>query len=194
VRSWHDRTPAGFTFVLKGSRFVTHRKRLKDCGEAVGLFYERTKALKRKLAAVLWQLPPGLAADLELLEAFLERLPARPRAVLEFRNASWYTDKLYAVLRRHGAAFCIHDMRSGGSPDTVTAPLAYLRFHGFGTRYGGDYPDEHLRERAHRLKGLPVREAYVFFNNDVGGHAVKNALRLKELVSGKVSDSARPVT
>ena len=189
LESWYRRTPEGFTFVLKGSRTVTHIRRIKDCRDSVELFYERAFLLREKLGAVLWQLPPGLSADCGLLREFLRMLPARPTPVVEFRNPSWYAEDVYKTLADSGAAFCIHDIARCRSPDLVTAPVAYLRFHGTSGRYSGGYPDEHLRDRAEWIARTGIGEVYAFFNNDVQGHAVRDALTLLRLLEARVSGS-----
>lgn len=189
LEAWYRRTPGGFTFVLKGSRTVTHIRRIKDCRAAVELFYERTSLLREKLGAVLWQLPPGLSVDCELLREFLRMLPPAPRPVVEFRNPSWYAEDVYKILADHGTAFCIHDLARCGSPDMVTAPVAYLRFHGTSGRYSGGYPEEHLRERAEWIARAGIEEVYVFFNNDIEGHAVRDALTLQRLLEERASGS-----
>jgi uncharacterized protein YecE (DUF72 family) len=183
VEAWRNRVPADFHFVLKGSRTVTHIKRLKDCQESVDVFYERAAALRDKLTAVLWQLPPGLHKDLGLLEEFVGWLPVKPTPVLEFRHRSWFMDDVFDMLNIRYAAFCVHDMESVNCPDIVTSPMVYVRFHGQAGRYRDDYPDEVLRSRAAWLTACGAEHGYAFFNNDIGGHAVKNARTLRQFLS-----------
>jgi uncharacterized protein YecE (DUF72 family) len=95
--SWGRRTPADFSFALKGSRFVTHLKRLKDPEIHVATFYERAEALGQKLGADLWQLPPQLQRDDRRLESFLTALPADPLNAIEFRHSSWFVEPVYAL-------------------------------------------------------------------------------------------------
>jgi len=85
---WHDSSPAGFTFAVKVSRFITHIKRLKDCDEAVENFMSRAAGLKEKLGPLLYQLPPGLHRNDETLENFLKKLPQSLKHVIEFRHQS----------------------------------------------------------------------------------------------------------
>ncbi|MGQ9661129.1 MAG: DUF72 domain-containing protein [Kiritimatiellia bacterium] len=183
VKGWFERTPADFTFVLKGSRYVTHRCRLVDCAHAVQVFYQRASLLGKKIGAVLWQLPPGLQADAELLRNFLHLLPSEPRPVVEFRDSTWYSDPIFSVLEKQSATLCLHDMRSGRPPDRLTSEVAYMRFHGFGTRYGGRYPDELLQERAAWVCSSGATKIFAFFNNDIGGHAVEDARRFRAFLS-----------
>ncbi len=187
LTAWYHRTPAEFTFVLKGSRVVTHRQRLKDCRTSVERFYERALLLREKLGAVLWQLPPGLACNCSLLEEFLSTLPTGPLAVLEFRHQSWYRDDVYTVLRTYHSVLCIHDIAHGQSPDVVISPTVYLRFHGTSGRYRGGYSHGQLSERTDWILGSGVTTVYAFFNNDIEGHAVRDAVALRNLLQARLS-------
>lgn len=175
LEAWRRRTPAYFVFVLKGNRFVTHRKNLKDCEDTVKQFYDLAGILKNKLAAVLWQLPPQLNVDTERLQRFLAILSSHPPVVLEFRNHTWYTEEVYSIMQRYNVSLCLHDMPSACCPDIAIGPLLYLRFHGPDGRYGGSYSNEFLMQRAKVVKNLAKGDIYAFFNNDFGGHAVSNA-------------------
>lgn len=175
LESWRKRTPAYFVFVLKGSRFVTHRKNLKDCEDALKQFYDIAGSLKNKLAAVLWQLPPQLNVDTDRLQKFVAILPSHPPAVLEFRNHTWYTEKVYSIMKRYNVSLCLHDMPSVCCPDIAVGPLLYLRFHGPEGKYKGSYSNEFLKQRAEVAKKLAKSDIYAFFNNDFGGYAVTNA-------------------
>lgn len=182
VVSWRERTPEKFLFVLKGSRYVSHLKRLRDCEEAVNIFYERARFLKEKLGPVLWQLPPRFDVDTDLLASFLNLLPQEPTPVLEFRDPRWFVQEVYSLLEEKKAVLCVHDMPKSRCPQIVIGPLLYLRFHGLGGSYGGNYPDEILRENAGWAKHTRARDIYAFFNNDIGGHAVHNALTLRDFL------------
>src|SRR2546423_1547673 len=82
-------SPTGFRFAAKGSRYLTHMKRLLDPGPGIDRYFERVDRLGRKLAVVLWQLPPQMnKADLPRLEKFLRKLPHRVRYAVEFRSES----------------------------------------------------------------------------------------------------------
>jgi uncharacterized protein YecE (DUF72 family) len=184
VRGWRDATPEGFSFSVKGSRLVTHYRRLQQVDEALAVFYERIALLGEKLEAVLWQLPPSLGADPGLLAHFLGLLPAgRPRTAVEFRDESWLDERTFAVLRERNVA-CVH-VSSDAMPVnlTVTADFVYVRFHGLAA-LDGRYEREALEPWAEFLRaqsGLG-RDCYVYFNNDFGGHAVRDALRLRDML------------
>jgi len=87
------------------------------------------------------------------------------------------------LLERYSVALCLHDMAGSASGFIDTRPFVYVRFHGT-TKYGGRYPDETLEEWAEWLSarargGLPV---FAYFNNDTGGHAPRDAKRLREMI------------
>lgn len=180
---WRDRVPEGFRYAVKASRFITHVKQLREVEDATETFLARAGVLGERLGPVLYQLPPGMGRDPELLEGFLAALPPGVKHVVEFRNRSWYDEEVLELLRRHGVGFCVHDMKDLESPLVATADFAYLRFHGPTGTYAGNYPEETLRCWAERIAGMgDLRETYVYFNNDIGGHAVHNARTLRELL------------
>src|SRR5690606_6838713 len=79
---------------------------------------------------ILYQLPPRFRLNLERLESFLRLVPKDVTNVFEFREPSWYTDEVFALLDRYGASFCAHDMPGSQSPRLAVGPIAYVRFHG----------------------------------------------------------------
>ena len=175
--------PNGFVFAVKASRFLTHMKKLKDPEEPVERLFSRMRALGRHLGPVLYQLPTGWKADLQRLEQFLQVLP-RARHVIEFRDPSWYVDEVYELLERHRVSLCLHDMRDSASGRLRIGPIVYVRFHGPSGRYHGGYSSEALQSWADWLRvqldgGVDV---YAYFNNDVGGHAPRDALTLGGLL------------
>jgi uncharacterized protein YecE (DUF72 family) len=189
--AWYRRTPNGFLFSVKGSRFITHIRKLKDCREPVSLLFDHASALKEKLGAVLWQLPPQFPFKKERLEEFCVLLSTLPRSkdlrhTFEFRDPSWYCREAFRVLEEFQFAFCI--AHGSGLPLTeqVTSDFVYLRLHGGQTRYGSDYSGKELGQWAEKIgrwrkKGKNV---FVYFNNDAYGFAVKNGLVLEKIVSG----------
>ena len=180
---WASRVPNGFVFAVKASRFLTHMKKLKDPEEPVERLFSRMRALGRHLGPVLYQLPTGWKADPQRLEQFLQVLP-RARHVIEFRDPSWYVDEVYELLERHRVSLCLHDMRDTASGRLRIGPIVYVRFHGPSGRYHGGYSSEALQSWADWLRvqldgGVDV---YAYFNNDVGGHAPRDALTLGGLL------------
>ena len=190
---WAHTTPRGFRFACKGSRFLTHMKRLLISDEGLDRFFGPLASLGRKLGPVLWQLPPQMAhADPERLDTFLRacrgRMPHRIVHAVEFRSAAWYVDEVCDVLDAHGAAFCEHDLVDA-RPPRITGGYRYLRFHGATGKYRGRYGVDALRPVADDLLRWTARgrDAWVFFNNDLGGHALSDARDLGGLLGGETS-------
>lgn len=182
---WHEQAPPGFVYALKYSRFGTHMKKLKDPDNHVPRFIERAERLKSYLGPILVQLPPNFKANPERLDAFLGETPDRFRWTVEVRDRDWLNDEVYEILRAHGAALCIHDLIDD-HPMELTADWLYLRLHG-GAKHRHGYARQALSAWARRIdawlgKGMDV---YVYFNNDVGGHAVHDARDLRRFVLGE---------
>jgi uncharacterized protein YecE (DUF72 family) len=184
IQRWHKIAPKGFLYAVKANRYITHIKMLKDCSEEMQRFFERIDVLKHNLGPVLYQLPPSLHKDIELLKAFIELLPKKKIAIFEFRHKSWYSDDTYQLLGKLNAGFCIHDMPGKESPQKVTSDIIYVRFHGTTGRYSGSYTKSQLQYWAKWLKthAKNARGIYFYFNNDAHAHAIKNAKQLKELL------------
>ncbi len=182
VQGWRAKVPDDFTFVVKGSRYLTHMKRLLDTTTGIERFFERLAPLGDTLAVVLWQLPPTMRADLERLDRFLGALPGRVRHAVEFRHPSWQGDATYALLDRHGALNVNVSGPQLPADVVVTGGCAYVRFHGLAAGYRYNYTDDDLRPWAAHLRAQSA--AFAFFNNDVGGHAIDNAGQLERLVGG----------
>ena len=181
---WRERAPMRFEFAVKASRFLTHMKKLKDPEEPVERLFSRMRALGRHLGPVLYQLPPGWKLDRARLEYFLQVLPRDVRHVMEFREPSWYAEDVLALLASHGVALCLHDMKGSATGRERVGPFVYVRFHGASGTYSGAYPEERLRTwadwlHAQRADGADV---YAYFNNDVGGHAPRDAVVLRRLM------------
>lgn len=183
---WRERAPTGFTYTLKMSRYGTHQKKLRDPKEWVDNFLQRAERLRTTLGPILVQLPPRWRANPQRLEGFLAVAPSRHRWVLEFRDTTWLTDPIFEIMRKHNAALCLHDLATD-HPQVVTADWTYLRFHGpqTGTKYAGSYSPSALSGAARRIGRhlAEGRDVYVYFNNDAGGAAVKDAQTLKQYLS-----------
>jgi uncharacterized protein YecE (DUF72 family) len=192
VDGWREGTPKGFVFAAKGSRYLTHMKRLLDPGPGLDRYFERICRLRRKLSVVLWQLPPQMdKADPRRLESFLMKLPRKGlRHAFEFRSDAWYVEEICDLLDHYGAAFCEHDLVAMKPPRT-TGGFRYLRFHGNTGKYFGLYGRRALRPVARDLLRRSGEDAYVYFNNDLQGHALKDAMDLSELLAADSADALR---
>jgi uncharacterized protein YecE (DUF72 family) len=188
VESWRDSTPPSFLFAVKGSRFLTHMKRLTEVDFGVLRFFELVERLGVKLGPVLWQLPPQMnKPDLERLENFILHLPTNVRHVFEFRSDAWYTDEVCDVLDRYGVAFCEHDLVRR-EPPAHTGGFRYRRFHGATAPYSGRYGKRALLPHVEDLTVWTAggRHAFVYFNNDLHGHAISDALDFSELLGSPI--------
>lgn len=178
VDTWAERVPADFLFALKFSRYGSHLKHLKDPADTIGNFLLVARRLGSRLGPILVQLPPRWEADPGRLRAFLDEAPGDLRWTVEVRDPRWLRGDVFAALREHGAALCIHD-RIEEHPRELTARWTYLRYHG--VDYAGSYAHQKLTADAgwiaDRLaEGIDV---YAYFNNDIGGCAVADASDLR---------------
>jgi uncharacterized protein YecE (DUF72 family) len=182
--AWRDAAPAKFCFAVKGSRFLTHNKKLKEPEQALQNLLPRAEILGKKLGPILFQLPPKWKVNIERLQEFLDVLPRYHKYAFEFREPTWNTERVYETLRRYNAAYCIHELAGFHTPMMVTADFSYVRLHGPGNKYQGCYTEEKLREWADRIAEWTreLKAIYVYFDNDDCGYAARNALELKELV------------
>lgn len=190
--AWRQTTPGQFVFAIKGSRFVTHLKRLGDVKEGLRVFFEHVEALKKKKGPFLWQLPPSLHKDIPRLSRFLSLLP-KGRHAIEFRHHSWISDDVFGQLRNHNAA-CVWVSSLGMPRDfTITADFIYARFHGLEGGAAHSYTDAELSPwadhfRAAAREGIP---SFVYFNNDVNARAPFNAKALREMVGNSAAMPSR---
>jgi uncharacterized protein YecE (DUF72 family) len=188
VRRWCEAVPAHFTYTVKLSRLITHRKNLPArVDEFIENYMHRAACFDAgKVAQILVQFPPFLQRDDAHLCSFLDKLPTDHRYVVEFRNASWLAPEVEAILQRRSMAFCVHDYPGFRTPDIVTsADLAYVRLHGYTGLYKGNYPRKSLQYWARRIRGLAerARDVFVYFNNDTLAAAPHDARVLKEMIS-----------
>ena len=185
---WRGTAPEGFVFAVKASRFITHIKRLKEPDDSVERAVTAARKLGPHLGPLLYQMPPTFRREVEnvgRLVEFVQRLPAGVCHVIEFRHESWFVEETFALLERHGVGFCAFDMPGLECPVRATGRVGYMRFHGSGQRYGGNYTEAMLRDWAGKLRTLAKgrEDVYVYFNNDIGGHAPRNALTLREMLA-----------
>ena len=184
VKAWRQHTPDGFVFAVKGSRFITHMKKLRNPAEHIKYFYDTVKLLGPKLGPIIFQLPPRWKCNVERLEAFLNELPKELRYSFEFRDKSWHCTEIYQLLAKHNAALCIYDLKGFESPPEITADFTYIRLHGPSRNaYQGCYDKKSLHKWVDRIKTWEDRltAVYIYFDNDQMGYAANNAAFLKDL-------------
>ncbi len=175
--TWRESSSTSFVFAVKVSRFITHIKKLRQVEEPIETFLSRVNFLRDKLGPLLYQLPPNMKRNDEILEAFLSILPSQYRHVFEFRHESWIDDSVFRILRRHNAGLCIFDMPGFTCPMVATADFAYIRFHGSTGLYWSCYSDDELLDWAEKIAqlGRNLKAVYIYFNNDAEAYAVRNA-------------------
>ncbi|MCW2996356.1 MAG: hypothetical protein JWQ18_3851 [Conexibacter sp.] len=186
VQSWVDRTPPGFLFTVKASRYLTHIKRLTDMEQGVQRLTERLQPLldSPKMGPMLWQLPATFRRDDDRLAGALEALPPGHHA-FEFRDPSWFAPDVLALLREHRVALVVGDHPDRPwQPLELTSDFTLIRLH-YGRRgRRGNYSETELRAWAGRIAELRRDAAvFVYLNNDWEGFAPRNALRLRELLA-----------
>jgi uncharacterized protein YecE (DUF72 family) len=215
---WAAETPDDFKFAVKGSRFITHMKRLRDGHELLANYLASgVLALGPKLGPILWQLPPTLPFDAELLTRFFESLPRttaeaaevaqrhdhrvdpahtttdaeRPmRYALEVRHDSFKTPEFVDLLKRHDIALVIADA-AGKYPliEEVTSDFVYVRLHGHDELYVSGYTDEGLDLWAAKVrKWREHHDVFVYFDNDAKAYAPRDAVNLRNLVQDRLAD------
>ena len=192
--AWRGQLPAGFRLSVKASRYLTHYRRLGSPEPWVERMVAGWRELGDTAAVLLLQLRGDHQRDDDRLEDVLELLPADVRVAVEFRHPSWDADAVADVLARHGAATCLADGAGIPAVRRDTAGLRYVRLHGppRGPLYAEGYSDAELRAWADRFAAWHAagQDVYVYFNNDIGGHAVRNARTLCRFLGPDVAPTA----
>ena len=161
LADWASKVPDSFSFAIKASQRITHFARLKpEAQDFVEYLVRATAAIGERMGPILFQLPPNMKRDMDRLRAFLEKLPEGRRYAMEFRNESWFGDDLVELLRQHNVAMVACEQDDFSSPVHATTSWGYFRLHRF------DYDAAALRAWGDRIRGLGLREAYVFFKHD----------------------------
>jgi uncharacterized protein YecE (DUF72 family) len=180
-RGWYEETPSGFRFAVKGSRFITHNKKLRDVRTPLANFLASgVLALEEKLGPIVWQVSSSLKFDAERMGGFLEMLPRdtdkaaalakrhdgrvkgrswlrtdrkrRLRHAIEVRNDSFFCPEFVRLLQDNGTALVFSDAADWPLREEVTAGFVYLRLHGSGKTYASRYSDAELDEWGNRIE------------------------------------------
>lgn len=180
LKGWLDKTPSNFSFTLKANRQITHYKKLQDVKGDLRYFYLLADSLQERLGCILFQLPPSLTKNLDLLQDFLSHLSPSYKNVIEFRHESWFSEDVYSLFRSHQVIFCV--VSSPQLPDHIveTAETSYFRFHGRIGWYKYNYTDEELKDWAEAIQKTKSKECFIYFNNDYHAYAVANCKKLGE--------------
>ena len=187
VLQWRDAVPDGFLFAVKASRYLTHKKKLKDPAGPVSRLLDKANLFGDKLGPILLQLPPNWRFNPDRLDDALRAFPATVRVAVEMRDASWICDECLEVLAEHNAAFCVYELAGCRTPWHVSADFGYVRMHGPSKeKYRGIYSRSQLQAIAEHLAEWLGRgmDAYCFFDNDEAGFSANNALALSVMLAG----------
>jgi uncharacterized protein YecE (DUF72 family) len=184
VEAWAAQAPPGFSYAVKLGAFGSHRMKLRDAASWLPNHLDRVERLGPALGPNLVQLPPRWRRDTGRLDEMLAVAPRSLRWAVELREPSWVHEDTFEVLRRHGAALCLHDLLAD-HPWELTTDWTYLRFHGPDARraaYRGAYTGRRLWRVAERLEAWLERgvDVYAYFNNDIGAAAVGDARWLRD--------------
>jgi uncharacterized protein YecE (DUF72 family) len=180
---WAARTPDDFRMAVKVSRYLTHIKRLRAPAEPVDRFVGRVRGLGPKLGPVLLQLPPQLKVDIDRLARTLDRFPDDLRVAVEFRHPTWFRDEVRELLTERRVALCLADRRGVLGATWRTADWTYVRFHEGRAKARPAYAQGALARWADRLAAgwAPDEDVWVYFNNDPGAAAPRDAARFARL-------------
>lgn len=179
MERWSSLTPDDFRFSLKAPQKVTHFAKLRDCADTLRYFHQVTSQLGAKLGPVLFQLPGSFKKDTARLAAFLEEVPSRMRIAFEFRDASWFDEEVFALLRQWNAALCIAESADLATPVEATADFGYLRLR------REDYDDASLAQWAETIRGKAAQwgDLFVFFKHEESGVGPKFASQMQQLLA-----------
>lgn len=207
---WYDATPPGFVLSLKGGRFITHLKRLRDVSQGLANYFASGPlVLAEKLGPVLWQLPASITFDEALISAFLAQLPRTTTAAaelaaqhddklrgrvaldageerpiqhaLEVRHRSFDVPRYYELMAEQGVANVVSDSPTWPLLDRRTTDFAYVRLHGHTELYHSGYSGASLDRWALRCREWAEHgPVFVYFDNDARGRAPHDALGLRE--------------
>ncbi len=163
LEGWIEATPPEFKFAIKAHQRITHFKRLREAAGVTAEFLDSLQPLRKakKLGPVLFQLRGDFKCDVPLLKAFLKTLPRGTQAAFEFRNASWFCDEVYEVLRNKNVALCQAESEELETPNVVTADFSYLRLR------KPNYSVQTRGEITKKVAGLAQKgEVFAYFKHE----------------------------
>jgi uncharacterized protein YecE (DUF72 family) len=184
-KNWAYHTPENFVFSVKASRYITHLKKLSNCGDAVNKLIEHSSQLKEKLGIFLFQMPANQGKDINKLKNFINLLPDKCKYAFEFRNDSWFNDDVFNILDRNNCGVVISSSPDFPFHDIATGRICYIRMHGSKKLYSSKYSNDELKKFARIIikyhnKGF---YSFIYFNNDIHGYAVENADAIQKLIN-----------
>jgi uncharacterized protein YecE (DUF72 family) len=177
IDNWKAQTPQKFRFALKAPQKITHWSKLRDCSDTLEYFCKVITGLGDRLGPVLFQLPPTLKKDADVLNSFLREFPDM-RGAFEFRHESWFEEDIFQLLESRNMALCIADTETIATPQKITANYGYLRLR------RGDYTDEDVKRWAEfvREQNAKWSDAFIYFKHEESGIGPKLARQMMELI------------
>jgi len=185
IEQWLKETPEHFLFSCKVSRYITHMKKLLDAEESMRRFLNSLKHFGGQLGPILFQFPPKWHVNTERFQHFLETLPKEHLYVFEFRDQSWFCERVYEILNQHNAVLCFYDFKGFQSPEVITSESIYIRLHGpEKTPYKGSYSETQLKHYAEKISHWEKegKTVFCYFDNDEEGCAPHDAKKLLYIV------------
>lgn len=187
VRRWKREAPPGFVYSVKVNQLITHERRMIRTRSLVGDYYEIAAMLGDKMGCFLFQFPPGHRYTPSRLKSIVTQLDPAHRNVVEFRHKSWWRPTVYRALAARGISFCAVSAPRLPEDFPPRQPILYVRLSGKTRWYRHDYSQLELSAWAERITRSEAREVWIYFNNDRDGHAIKNALTLRRMLTRGVA-------
>ncbi len=173
LEKWAADVPDDFAFVLKASKYISHKQRLAESAESVAYLFDRAATLGAKLGPVLVQVPPFMRKDRDRLAAFLDTIPEGRRVAFELRHASWADEDVFDLLRARDQAWVVVDAeeeaKEGSETPRVLAPLASSASWGYLRLRRCDYTPEEMDVFAARIAEQGWSDVFAFFKHEDDG-------------------------
>jgi uncharacterized protein YecE (DUF72 family) len=182
LKAFYDATPADFKFSIKANKVITHTLKMNNVKEKIEEFMKiAEEGLEDKLGCVLFQLPPSFKYSEENLDHILNSVPLKTSTVIEFRNESWWNEKVFEALESNRITFCNNDYP--GMPERIigTKELFYMRFHGRPVLYKSEYSLPHLKKLVNQIPE-ECNERFIYFNNTWFLAAIANAMAIRDIM------------
>jgi uncharacterized protein YecE (DUF72 family) len=183
IQGWVRQAPPSFRYAVKVNGEITHERRMIGTKRLIRKFSAIATAIGPKFGCFLFQFPPSFRYTAVRLKRITSQLDPAHRSAVEFRHPSWWRASVYRALARAKILFC--SVSAPRLPETLVkaGDGIYLRFHGRTRWYRHDYSKAELAEWAEKIRASGAREAWIYFNNDYNGCAVRNAQQLRKMLA-----------
>jgi uncharacterized protein YecE (DUF72 family) len=183
VKGWRRNAPSEFRYSVKVNQLITHEKRLKRTDRLIKDFYGIAETLGSHMGCFLFQFPPSYRYKPSRLKSLIRQISPQHRNAIEFRHKSWWRQSVFRQFSKAGLIFCSIDGPRLPNELIKTSDVLYLGFHGRRRWYRHDYSHEELANWADKIWKSGAREAWIYFNNDREGFAIKNAREMMRLLA-----------